>query len=69
MATLRLIERIDLKAQAGLCSATFGGVRAFHDDIRLLIASAEPVAYLRDIDGSGSLHVCAKDDPDAIAVY
>lgn len=29
----------------------------------------KPVAYLRDLDGTGSLHVCAKGDPDAIPVY
>lgn len=28
-----------------------------------------PVAYLRDLDGSGSMHVCAKGDPGAIPVY
>lgn len=28
-----------------------------------------PIAYLRDLDGTGSLHVCAKDDPGAISVY
>lgn len=27
-----------------------------------------PLAYLRDLDGSGSFHVCAKGDPGAIAV-
>lgn len=29
----------------------------------------KPVAYLRDLDGTGSLHVCAKSDPGAIPVY
>lgn len=28
-----------------------------------------PVAYLRDLDDTGSLHVCAKGDPGAIPVY
>jgi len=31
--------------------------------------SGEPITYLRDLDGSGSLHVCAKGDPGAIAVF
>jgi hypothetical protein len=29
----------------------------------------KPVAYLRDLDGTGSMHVCAKGDPGAIPVY
>jgi hypothetical protein len=29
----------------------------------------EPVAYLRDLDGSGSFHPCAKDDPGAFPVF
>jgi transcriptional regulator with XRE-family HTH domain len=29
----------------------------------------EPVAYLRDLDGTGSLHVCAKGDPGARPVF
>jgi hypothetical protein len=32
-------------------------------------ARKEPVAYLRDLDGTGSLHVCAKGDPGATAVF
>ena len=31
--------------------------------------SREPIAYLRDLDGTGSLHPCAPGDPGAIAVY
>lgn len=30
---------------------------------------AEPVMYARDLDGTGSLHACSKDDPGAIAMY
>jgi hypothetical protein len=33
------------------------------------LLNEEPVAYLRDLDGTGSLHVCAKGDPGAIPVY
>lgn len=29
----------------------------------------DPIAWLRDIDGTGSLHVCADGDPGAIPVY
>lgn len=29
----------------------------------------EPVAWLRDLDGSGSLHPASKGDPGAFAVY
>jgi hypothetical protein len=29
----------------------------------------EPVAWLRDLDGTGSMHVCAKGDPGAIPVF
>lgn len=29
----------------------------------------EPVAYMRDLDGSGSYHVCSKGDPGAFPVY
>lgn len=27
-----------------------------------------PIAWLRDLDGTGSLHACAEGDPGAIAV-
>jgi len=27
------------------------------------------IAWLRDLDGTGSLHVCAKDDPGAFPIY
>lgn len=30
---------------------------------------SEPIAWLRDLDGTGSLHVCSEGDPGAIAVY
>jgi len=30
---------------------------------------SEPIAYMRDIDGTGSLHACAIDDPGAIPVF
>lgn len=30
---------------------------------------AEPIAWLRDLDGTGSLHACAKGGPGAIPVY
>jgi hypothetical protein len=33
-----------------------------------VMRSDEPVAYVRDIDGTGSLHICAKGDPGAIGV-
>jgi hypothetical protein len=29
----------------------------------------EPVAYLRDLDGTGSFHVCAKGDPGCFPVF
>lgn len=29
----------------------------------------EPIAYLRDLDGTGSLHPCSKEDPGAIPVF
>lgn len=29
----------------------------------------DPVAYLRDLDGTGSLHPCGKNDPGAFPVY
>lgn len=32
-------------------------------------SKTNPVAWLRDIDGTGSLHVCAADDKGAIPVY
>lgn len=32
-------------------------------------AAVEAVAWLRDIDGTGSLHPCAKGDPGAIEFY
>lgn len=28
-----------------------------------------PALYARDLDGTGSLHVCAKGDPGAIPLY
>lgn len=31
--------------------------------------SDTPIAWLRDLDGTGSLHVCADGDPGAIPVY
>jgi hypothetical protein len=33
------------------------------------LSAGEPIAYLRDLDGTGSLHVCAWSDPGAIPVY
>lgn len=35
-----LLESIDRKAEAGLCQYTLGGIRAFHQDIRLMIKKA-----------------------------
>jgi hypothetical protein len=32
-------------------------------------SSDGPVAYLRDLDGSGSYHVCARGDPGAFPVF
>lgn len=29
----------------------------------------EPAMYARDLDGTGSLHVCAEGDPGAIPLY
>lgn len=31
--------------------------------------ATKPIAYLRDLDGTGSMHVCAKGDPGAVPVY
>lgn len=36
-----VLEKIDLKAEAGLCAGTFGGARAFHQDIREMVAAAQ----------------------------
>jgi hypothetical protein len=33
------------------------------------VSDDEPIAYLRDIDGTGSLHACGKEDPGAMPVY
>ncbi|WP_421930064.1 hypothetical protein [Nitratireductor rhodophyticola] len=38
-------------------------------EVDRLARAVAPIAWLRDLDGTGSLHVCAKGDPDAIAVY
>lgn len=35
--------------------------------LRVLVR--EPIAWLRDVDGTGSLHPCSEGDPGAIAVY
>lgn len=32
-------------------------------------AKAVPIAYGRDIDGTGSIHICAKGDPGYIELY
>lgn len=32
-------------------------------------AGLEPIAYLRDVDGTGSLHPCAEGDPGAFPVF
>jgi hypothetical protein len=39
------------------------------DGHMLTAEDVEPVAYLRDVDGTGSLHACAKDDPGAFPVF
>jgi hypothetical protein len=47
-------------------------VKVRNDAVRQAAIEAEmkkPVAYLRDLDGTGSMHVCAKGDPGAIPVY
>lgn len=31
--------------------------------------TAQEIAWVRDVDGTGSLHVCTEGDPGAIAVY
>lgn len=33
------------------------------------IPELEPCAWMRDLDGSGSLHVCAEGDPGSFPVY
>lgn len=30
---------------------------------------SDPIAYLRDLDGTGSLHACSKEDLGAMPVY
>lgn len=48
-----------------LCAAAI----ALRDNGVDLMPKGEPIAYLRDIDGTGSLHPCAADDRGAIPVY
>lgn len=38
-----MAEKIDIKAQAGLCQMTFGGAREFLKDIRILVLEAPNV--------------------------
>lgn len=33
------------------------------------MSDENPIAYMRDLDGTGSFHVCAKGDKGAFAVY
>ena len=50
----------------------FGFTEDSHIILRIdaaLAAGWEPVAYARDLDGTGSLHMCSRGDKGAIALY
>ena len=69
---MELIERV---ARA-ICKAQFGHLRGYEGRetsyhrlakaaIRAMLDGVEPDLYARDLDGTGSLHVCADGDPSA----
>lgn len=48
------LQKIDIKAEAGLCQMTLGGARAFLEDIRTMIANPEsPWRPMQDAPTSG----------------
>lgn len=56
-----------LRTESLFCIAATG-IRIYLSRTKPKPVSGEPVAYVRDLDGTGSLHICAKGDPGARGV-